>query len=84
MLDREIQQKQTRATCETESITPIGLQNIFTALLLLGTGLLLALLILLMEKLLFHCRHKTRDAQTTLTAETKYLDAGEEHFWWLE
>ncbi|XP_045123554.1 glutamate receptor ionotropic, kainate 4-like [Portunus trituberculatus] len=59
LLDREIRRKQAKATCEKESITPIGFHNTFTALLLLATGVLLSLLLLLIERLAFRCTHQT-------------------------
>ncbi|XP_050735872.1 glutamate receptor ionotropic, kainate 4-like [Eriocheir sinensis] len=51
VVDREIKRMQRIATCETNIIMPLRLENIFTALVILGVGILVSIILLLMEKL---------------------------------
>ncbi|XP_063869398.1 uncharacterized protein LOC135105212 isoform X2 [Scylla paramamosain] len=77
LLDREIRRRQARAACEAESVTPVGLNNTFTALLLLGTGMLLSLLFLLIERLASRCTDQTVGVQFSLAPHARNSDAGE-------
>lgn len=51
VMSREIRQMQRIATCGTDNIMPLRLENTFTALVILGVGMLISIILLLIEKL---------------------------------
>lgn len=50
LLQREVERMHPKATCVTQQIMPLSLENTFTAPFVLGVGMLLSLFLLLMEK----------------------------------
>lgn len=80
LLDRELLRKQARTMCEAESVTPIGLENTFTALFLLVAGVVLSFFILLLEKVILHHCGKTHGLQPTLPEKNKNSNVGEDIF----